>query len=330
MDNFLKAIVDFPKQLEFKPVIIQGDEIHKWKPDGIIIFGMGGSALPGESVKALSKELNIPAPIVIWKNYGMPNHFFKNPLLIFTSFSGNTEETIDAYLKTPEQSRRAKTYNLKAVVAGGGKLEKMAKKNKTPLILIPQDNLAPRQAIGYVIFAQLKILKGIFPKVRVPAVKLDVKKLENQGRLLAQSIGGKIPLIYASKQNLFLADYWKVNFNETNGIPSFCNFLPEIDHNEIAGFSSKTFNKNFFAIFLIDKSDDSRIQKRALITKKLFEENGLESIILQEKNDRVKNAFSLFVLSDWTSYYLAKLKKTDPLSGIQIIEQFKKMINENR
>ena len=123
MEKFLKAIIDFPKQLKFRPSLIQKGQIQKWKPDGIIILGMGGSALPGETIKDLIKEFNIPAPIVIWKSYGLPNHFFKNPLLIFTSFSGNTEETIDAYLK-------AKTYNLKAIVAGGGKLEKIARKNR--------------------------------------------------------------------------------------------------------------------------------------------------------------------------------------------------------
>lgn len=345
MDKLLKAIIDFPKQLKFKPFLIQRGEIKKWRPDGIIIFGMGGSALPGETVKGLSNEFNIPAPIVIWKNYGLPNHFFKNPLLIFTSFSGNTEETIDALVRTnpfgklrvsPEpfgtelmaevQSRRTKKYGSKVVITSGGKLEKMAKKSNVPMVLVPHDSLTPRQAVGYMVFAQLKILKEIFPKVKIPDIKFNARQFENEGRKLAEAIGDKIPLIYASKQNLFLANYWKVNFNETNGVPSFCNFLPEIDHNEIAGFARKNLNKNFFAVFLINKSDDAEIKNRALFTQKFFKDKGLESIILQEKNDRVKNAFSLFVLSDWTSYYLVKLRKINPSAGTQTIEQFKKMM----
>ena len=318
MDDFLKAIISFPKQL--KPVFPLSQKIQARgkKPDGIIICGVGGSALAGETIKALIPELNIPVPIIVWKNYDLPYHFFRNPLLIFVSFSGNTEETISSFNKT-------KKYKLKAVITSGGRLQKLARKENCPLIIIPQEKLLSRQAVGYMLFAELKILKDFFPQIKIPNIKLDVYKSKVEGQKLARKINRKIPLIYASRQNYFLAHYWKVNFNETASLPAFCHFLPELSHNEIAGFSQKKVNKNFFAVFLIDRSDSDRIKKKSLVTQKFLKRKGVDSIIIKGKDSRVKNTFTSFVLSNWTSYWLAKLKKIDPNSGNRIIEEFKKM-----
>ncbi len=319
MDKFLQAIINSPKQLSLVPFLGQKIKIPAGKPDGIIICGVGGSALAGETIEALIKELNIPVPIIIWKNYGLPYHFFKNPLLIFVSFSGNTEETISSF-------SRAKKYKLKAVITTGGRLGKLAQKENCPLIIIPKEKLLPRQAAGYMLFAELKILKNFFPQIKIPNIKLDVYKSKAESQKLARKINQKIPLIYASKQNYFLAHYWKVNFNETAGIPAFCHFLPELNHNEIAGFSQKEFNKNFFVIFLMDPSDPDQIKKKALVTQKFLKRKGVESIIIKGIGNRIKNVFSSFILSNWTSYWLAKLNKTNPDSGNKVIEEFKKLM----
>ena len=322
MDDFLKAIISFPKQLKPGFFLNQKIKTRGEKPDGIIICGVGGSALAGETIKALIPELNIPVPIVIWKNYDLPYHFFRNPLLIFVSFSGDTEETISSFIK-------AKKYKLRAVITTGGKLKKLAQKDKVPLIIIPKEGLFPRQAVGYMLFAELKILKNFFPQIKILNIKLDVYQSKTEGQKLARKINRKIPLIYSSKQNYSLAHYWKVNFNETVSIPAFCHFLPELSHNEIAGFSQKEVNKNFFVIFLMDPSDFDQIKKKATITQKFLKKKGVGSIIIKGKDSRIKNVLSSFILSNWTSYWLAKINKINLSAGNRVIEEFKKLMNKS-
>ena len=153
MDNFKKAILEFNKQLSFKSLNISNlNKLKNINPDAIIIIGMGGSGFMGDIISAFKKELNIPVPIVVWKNFGLPETQYKNPLFIFISFSGDTEETISEFNGVKN----------KAVVCSGGALSKLAKIQKIPTIIFKNPGIKPRQGSGIMFCGITTILKATF------------------------------------------------------------------------------------------------------------------------------------------------------------------------
>src|SRR3989344_6527112 len=127
MEKFEQNILTLNEQLSLKALKFSGlEKLRGIKPDSIIVIGMGGSGIIGPILKNLAKDANINVPIISWNDYGLPAGCFKKPLLIFVSFSGNTEETISGYQK-------AQKYRWKAVVSGGGRLSRLAQKSQTAL-----------------------------------------------------------------------------------------------------------------------------------------------------------------------------------------------------
>lgn len=320
-----EIILRFPKQFRVGFEVAKDIKIKKVF-DGLIICGVGGSALPGAILKILAKDLKINFPFYFHKNYGIPYWANKKFLIVCLSYSGNTEETLSSF----EEACRKKLPLV--VITSGGKLAEKAKKNKIPLSKIPT-GFQPRMALGFQFSALIKILSNC------RLIKTDVKKIlslekglkphqfENQGKKLALKLKNKIPLIYSSFNLKDLARIWKIKFNENSKIPSFFNHFPELNHNELVGFSSKKINfKNFHLLILKDDSDHPRIAKRMELTAEFMKTKGMGIDIVKIKGKNILfKVFSSILLSDWTSYYLAKNYKVDPVR-VEIIEKFKKRL----
>lgn len=305
MDRFKKTILNFNTQLS--PTAISSFHLNKLSnidPDIIIFCGMGGSGQAGDLIAGLKTELKIPVPIIIWKNYGLPilDPIFKNPLYIFVSFSGNTKETISGFEKTDAQ---------KAVVCAGGKLKSLADKNNSPLAFINlKEKIVSRQAIGYLFYGIIKIIKNVFPDIKISLVtEIKPLLLEKEGQKTASQLKGRIILIYSSLENSFLAYFWKTALNETSKNLAFSNFLPEMAHNEITTLEK---NKNIAAIFLNDDKKNN-IDKKTKTVIKLLKTNKIPVIEINlEGKNRLEKIWKNTVLALWTSYYLARSKKIDP------------------
>ncbi len=155
MKTYEENLLSFKKQLNFDNLIILNTfKIKNKKIDGLVIIGMGGSGLAGDLLlEFFGKSLKIP--IIVWKNYGLPENKFKNPLFVFVSFSGNTEETISG-LKI--LIKRGWKNNL-AIITTGGEMKKMGQKYGLKLISFNAPNLTPREALGYTYFSLIKLLK---------------------------------------------------------------------------------------------------------------------------------------------------------------------------
>lgn len=317
MTDFKKIIIDSPNQFK------TGFEIAKdLKIDGsfknIIFCGMGGSIIPAEILFTLFPEL--PNSFHIHRDFSLPLWASKNGLVICISWSGNTTETISSY----EAGKKLGAKTL--VITKGGKLGKSAKSNNDLLIILPQEDIPPRNGVGYMTAALLTFLTNSgmieFQLSQLPDLEgLNPNGFEKKGEELAERIGNRTPLIYSSFQNRFLASFWKIKFNENSKAHAFWNHFPNAAHNEIAAFGWD----NFFVIFLKDDKDGLEQQKKISIAAKLSEENGIpyETVELKGKT-RLEKIFNNYILSDWVSYFLAKNRGVEP-TKTELIERFKEM-----
>jgi glucose/mannose-6-phosphate isomerase len=317
------AIRDFNKQFAYEPEIKNKKGLAR--PKWYIVAGMGGSHLAADLLKIWDSRL----PLLVHKNYGLPNvpeAILKESLLIASSYSGNTEETLDAYLTAKKRGMPV------AAIAVGGKLLELAKKDDAPFIQLPDTGIQPRSALGFSIKALLALMGEKVALREVGKLKrlLKPQSFKRQGRKLAQKLKGYVPVIYSSEQNEAIAYNWKIKFNETGKIPAFYNVFSELNHNEMTGFDVKEKTKNlsekFYFILLRDKSDDARIQKRMTILKRLYQERGLPILEIDLEGLSVfYKIFASLVLADWAAYYTAKQYKVEP-EQVPMVEEFKKLV----
>jgi len=318
-----ETIKNFNKQFLYKPKIKNKKKLKRKL--GFIVVGMGGSALAPLIIKTCKPKLDI----IIHNNYGLPElpiKTLKNKLIILSSYSGNTEEVIEAF-------KKAKNMNLDIVVISvGGKLLSLAKENNIPYIELPNTGIQPRSALGLSIKAFLKIIEEKeLRKINKLAKNLKPTDYEKDGKILAQKLKNYVPIIYASNNNKSLAYNWKIKLNETGKIPAFYNIFPELNHNEMTGFDVKNTTKKlsdkFYFIILKDLEDDIKILKRINILEKLYTDRNLKIKIIEltKKESIWHKIFSSLILADWIAYYTALEYGQNP-EQVPMVEEFKKLI----
>lgn len=332
--NLRQVIIDFPDQ--FKEGINLGKNIKlEGKFDSITVSGMGGSALPANLFKIYSNNLLKSYPnykhleIHVNRYYSLPpQSYSSNTLNLILSYSGNTEETISSL-------EEANTSKMPFIgLSGGGKIEELCNKYEAPHIKLPIPNptFQPRMGTGYFfgVILQVLINHNLLPDVSQELVtlseklKIGAEKHEEEGKMLAEKIMGKTPIIYASPKYMSVAMVWKIKFNENSKTPAFWNFFPELNHNEMVGFTNP--QGKFFIVMLKDPLDNSRNRKRYEATAGLLTVKETESEILDMRGDSVfEKIFSSIALADWTSYYLALLYGQDP-TPVDLVEEFKRII----
>ncbi|MDP2967296.1 MAG: SIS domain-containing protein, partial [bacterium] len=176
------------------------------------------------------------------------------------------------------------------------------------------------------------VIKDSSGEILEIAENLKPLELETQGKSLAKKLVGKIPLIYASNKFKSLARIWKIKFNENSKIMAFWNYFPELNHNEMVGYSNlepQSVNlKNFHVIMLRDSDDHPKILKAMELTAVLLKKKGIEVDFVEIKGESIlEKLFKNLILSDWVSYYLAKEYRIDP-APVEIVEEFKKKLEE--
>ena len=315
--NMYKELENFSKQIEKGYKLGENIEFHD-TIDHILIVGMGGSAL---AAGILASYLDIDVPIRVVKNYNLPKHTNKKTLLIAISYSGNTEETISCF----RQGMRIGCPTL--VMAHGGKLKELAEMQKVEFIQLPKA-VQPRCDYGYQFFALLRVIEnmGLIEKqeshVKKTAELLESDVYKDYAKKVIDKLDKKIPIIYSSEKNKAIAYKWKISFNENAKIHAFYNVFPELDHNELVGYTHMF--ADFATIIIRDDEDHPRIKKRMDVTKKLIKENDCNVIEIAVKgSSRMAKLFSAIYIGDWVSYFLALEYETDP-SPVDIVERLKK------
>lgn len=290
----------------------------------VIIVGIGGSALAPDLVYAFFKP-SIQVPFSVHRSYDLPKFVSSKTLVIGISFSGNTEETLSAIETAHQQGARIIT------IASGGKLAELARVNSWPLALLIKEsqNFQPRMSSGYVIavLTQLLINARILPESAKDALLstaefLKGQPLEEMGSRIAHELIGRTPLIYASDNYWPVARIAKIKINENSKVPCFWNVLPEMNHNEMVGFTNLQQGA-YFALMLRDKNDHPKINQRIEILAQVLKGRGVASKIVDMVGKTYpEKALSTLMLMDWVSYFLALSLGIDP-TPVDMVEEFK-------
>ena len=339
--GMLATIDSFPKQcLEAKNIGLASrlPDHYKTPYRNIVCTGLGGSAIGSDVLRSyLWHEAKVP--LFVNRNYLLPGFVDERTLVIVSSYSGDTEETISAYRDASK--KRAKLI----VVTSNGVLRKLADKDNVPVVSIPK-GLPPRCAIGYMFFPALILLSKInIVKCDLRAVDETIKLLDdirrnragfrvgekkNIAKLTAISIYDKYPVIYASQDYMdCVVTRWRAQLAENAKTLSSGNLFPEMNHNEITGWNNpKKILKGFIAVILKDALDHPRISRRMDITKKMINKEGHGVIEISALGrTRLARIFSLLYIGDFVSVYLAILNRTDP-TPVERITYLKNALKE--
>jgi len=307
MQSYEKNIRNFSSQLSRDSLVARNlRPTERKKFDGIILCGMGGSGLAGDVIFNNSKYLGIKVPIVVWKDYGIPPEtIFENPLFIFISYSGDTEEVLTGFAEVGSSNACA--------VGTGGRLKSISNKRSVTFIEIPQMDSEPRQAIGYLTYGALLAIKLKIGGSKIPDLRNIIKpsKLRSDCMSLSHQLDKHIVVVYTDFQHSFLAYNWKIRLNETAKIPAFAGVLPETNHNEIESYQN---NKHKLAVlFLTTGVESARIKKRIIITKKVLRRNNTKFFEYTIKGrNKFEKTWNSSVAADWVSLFIAERNKINP------------------
>jgi len=291
----------------------------------IVVAGMGGSALGPEITKTLfAKKIKVPFTIV--RDYSLPSFVDKNTLLILSSYSGDTEETLVQGVEGLK--RGAKIVG----IAAGGKLEEFLKVNGLPgYIFQPRFNPCgqPRMGLGYsiagilAILARAKLLEISDSEIElaIAAIKkanerynFKVKKSTNLAKKVAEEARDRIPVLVGAE---FLAGNIHAianQINENAKTISFWFLLPELNHHLLEGLANPKSNaKNLLFLFLNSNLYNLKIRKRVEVTKEVVGKNGVEVLEFKpESGSKIEQSFEVLIFGSWLSFYLAILNGVDP------------------
>lgn len=300
-----EQILHFAEQFSWEPEVIRAERLPEDKTH-FIVEGMGGSHLGARLLLRHDPTLNL----AIHSDYGLPNgshQHLQTALIIASSYSGETEETLNAAQKAVKAGLAV------AVVTTGGALARFAEEHTLPLILMPTKSVEPRMAVGASMLALARFMRHteLEKGIRVAGASVDVRKGQASGKTLAKSLVGSIPLVYASTLNASLAYFWKIAFNETSKVPAFYNFFPEVCHNELSGFDNaehtRAFSSRLHVLMLQDSDDHPRISKRMRLMRELIAAQDLPVTNVELTGcTGLEKAFSGILAGVWTALALAK------------------------
>jgi len=289
-------------------------------PGGLVVAGMGGSASGARlAVGALGPRLT--RPFVVADGYSLPGWTGPSTLVLASSYSGNTEETLSAYEQAV--SRGAP----RMVATTGGALAARAREDGVPVVPIP-GGFQPRAAIGYSLVAALEAaaLGGAAPSLRdeIEAAADLAEALaaewgpegeeSSEAKAIARALHGTVPVIAGAEVGAAAAYRWKCQFNENAQLPAFASALPELSHNEVVGWESARELGRFSYVSLEDPNAHERNRLRAELTTEIASA-GADPVVRVEARgaSRVERLVSLVLLGDLVSIYAAVLRGADPV-----------------
>lgn len=289
----------------------------------VVVCGMGGSGISGDVLAAVAGPVS-PVPIVVSKGYELPAFAGPETLVFAMSYSGGTEETLEAV-----SAAFAAGAPVVAVTAGG-RLGALAAERKVPVVPCP-GGFMPRAALGhlasplFVVLDRLGVLPGATAWVeaagrraaeRRAACQPEVDGQANPARELARRIGRTMPLIWSGGAlGAVAALRWKADINENAKAPAFCNVFPELDHNEICGFGQHgdVTRQVLTLVELRHAFEHPQVARRVEATRAIVEE-AVSSVltVTAEGDGPLPQLIDLMYLGDWVSLYLALDAGVDP------------------
>ena len=298
-------------------------------PAGLVVGAMGGSAIGGLLAReALGDRAS--RPIMLARGYALPPWATPDTMVLCSSYSGNTEETLAVY-------EAAGAVGAERIVATtGGKLAEAARAEDVPVIPLP-GGFQPRAAVAYSLVVALEVAwlcgagERLHAEIDVAAAHVEhIVEMwgpdapsDSMAKQLARGLHGTIPQIAGSGLTAPIAYRWKTQINENAKIPCFSNELPELDHNEIEGWGGASQFGRFSSVFLDDSDLHPRIRQRMELTRGLIEAEAAGTYRVESVGqNRTERLISLVLLGDLLSVYLAVLREVDP-SPVPTLERLK-------
>jgi len=324
------ALIDaFPQQLTEALAIGRNAQL---KPaDGpyrnVVVTGLGGSGIGGRiAAQAVAHEAS--CPIEVYSNYYLPAYVGKGSLVIASSYSGNTEETIASMEQALERGARV------CVVTSGGKMLDMAREKGLDHIVIPGGN-PPRTMLAYSLTQQFFVLKhyGIITTDLAPAIAKAAEQLAKDKEAIKQAaqdltdkLFGKRLVIYSEASTEAVSIRFRQQVNENSKELCWHHAIPEMNHNELVGWAG---GSDAVAVVIFrHKEDHERSQIRMEINKEVFRRYTQHiHDVWSQGADALGRQLYLINLGDWVSYYWAEKKGVDP-SEIAVINMLKGKLAE--
>jgi glucose/mannose-6-phosphate isomerase len=304
--------------------------------DKVVVLGMGGSAIGGSLLRNFVSRLAKPI-IFVNRDYDLPALIDDKTLVIASSYSGNTEETLSAF------SQALKGRCKRLAITSGGELKTLAQNAKVPVFIIDYSS-QPRAALGYSFMPLIAFLQKLgFLEDKtfdVEAMTQGLEKLlgevketvptsSNRAKQLAAKLQDKIAVIYGAGILSAAARRWKTQINENSKAWAFHETFPELNHNAVVGYQfPPELASKVYVILLRSPSLHPRILIRYRVTSELLKQKDIShEIIDSQGKEELSQMMSLIYLGDWVSYYLAILHETDP-TPIKAIDYLKKRLSE--
>jgi len=319
-----KLVQNFPTQLHEALLIGQSYKFTTPKKQyaNVVLTGLGGSGIGGSIVQNFVFD-KLAVPFIVNKDYFLPAFVDKNSLVIVSSYSGNTEETLQAMA----QALKAKATVV--CITSGGKVAEIANKKKLDCILLPA-GMPPRSCLGYSMTQVLFVLKGLGLidhnlakdlKASIKLLNAQSKSIQSKARALAKKLYGKTPIIYSGPNFEGVAVRFRQQINENSKMLCWHHVVPEMNHNELVGWRDKDDSRA--VVFLRDKQDYDRTQFRIEVNKKVIKKytKNITELYTEGKSYWEK-VFYLVHLTDYTSVFLAEMRGQDA-TEVKVIDFLK-------
>ena len=326
----LADILGLPEQLRDALWRVESAAIEpRDAPGGLIVAGMGGSAIGGALARAALGD-RASRPIMVARGYALPAWTTPDATVLCASYSGNTEETLAAY----EAAGALGAHRI--VATTGGRLAEAARADGIPVIPLP-GGFQPRAAVAYSLVIALEVagLCGAGERLHaeIDVAAAHAERLvaswgpdaadDSLSKELARGLHGTVAQIVGAGLTAPIAYRWKTQINENAKLPCFAGELPEVDHNEIEGWTGTAGLGPFSAVFLDDSDLHPRIRQRIELTRGLIGSHAAATYRVDSVGEtRVERLVSLVLLGDLLSLYLAVLRGVDP-TPVDLLERLK-------
>jgi glucose/mannose-6-phosphate isomerase len=337
--GMLRHLQQFPEQCQraWHNAKDFGNPKDYLKVDKVVVAGMGGSAIGGDFIRRLAMLENT-LPVWVHRDYGLPPYVDRNTLLIFSSYSGNTEETLSCF------SESLRTQARKIVLTTGGKLKALAEKERIPVLTIDYE-APPRAAFSHSFVSLL----GIFHRQRFLQDKSAdmqeslavMKRIEdsvsertpldaNPAKQLAADLYGRLAVIYGAGLLSDVALRWKTQVNENSKAWAFHEVFPELNHNAVVGYPFPDEQRHKVMVVLLHSASlHPRISTRYHVTGEILTKTGIKHKRIEATGrSPLAQMLGLVLLGDYVSYYLAMLNRTDPMP-VPVIDTLKSCLAQS-
>jgi len=321
----LDDVLAIPDHLRDALWRVESARLRRRESAGLMVCGMGGSAIGGNLAAAmLGERLERPMPVI--RGYAPPSWLSAEWTVLCSSFSGGTEETLACYAAAGEAGAH------RVVAATGGELVEAARAAGDPVIGLPGLLPAARTAVAYgtVCAAEAAAAAGIAPRIAAE-VEAAASFLETQSadlRYRAAEIAARLQsaavVVYGAELTVAAARRWKTQVNENAKLAAFASELPEADHNEICAWNPDVAGGGALAAVLLeDRGQHPRLARRFELTAAQIESSGATAIRIEAAGEsRAERLLWTVMLGDLVSLELAGARGVDPLA-IEAIDRLK-------